>query len=173
MITLIAAIGLNNELGYKGQLLWNIPGDMQHFRSYTTGKVVVMGRKTYESIGKALPNRKNIVLTRSLTDIAPCIVAPDIASVYAIESKHREIIIIGGAYVYAQTIGVADKLVITHVNATFTADTYFPVIDLSIWKINSSTNGGDDTYEYKIVEYVKNEIIRDNDGKESRVHMDC
>jgi dihydrofolate reductase len=167
VITLIAAIGLNNEIGYHGQLLWSIPGDMQHFRSYTTGKVVVMGRKTYESIGRALPNRKNIVLTSALIDIAPCVVVPDMASVYAIEAAHQEIIIIGGANVYAQTIDDADKLVITHVDAEFTADTFFPTIDLSIWKINSSTTGSDDTYMYRIVEYVKHETSRDNNRKKS------
>lgn len=165
MITLIAAIGLNNEIGLDNKLLWNIPEDMKHFKSYTMGKVVVMGRKTFASMNnKSLPGRKCIVIsTRDLHGSA--IQARDIDSALSIDYCYPEIVIIGGESIYRQTISRADKLVITHIDAEFKADTYFPEIDLTIWKINSIINGSNETYNYRFVEYVRNEAIGDTKRK--------
>lgn len=171
MITLIAAIGRNREIGYGNDLLWKIPEDMKHFKTYTMGKVVIMGRKTFASIGRTLPGRKNIVIsTQNLAN--QCVIAHTIESALSIEHCYPELVIIGGASLYEQTIEFADKLVITHVDAEFNADTFFPMIDLTQWKINSTIDGSDETYKYKFVEYIRNENIRDINGEEGRIHVD-
>lgn len=160
MITLIAAIGRNNEIGYNNQLLWNIPEDMKHFKTYTMGKVVIMGRRTFESIGKALPGRKTIVVSsRNINNTA--IRATSIESALSVDHCYPELVVIGGEMLYEQTIGLADKLVITHIDAEFSADAFFPKIDLKVWKINKSVESKDDNYNYKFVEYIRNENIGD------------
>ena len=159
MITLIAAIGRNREIGYKNKLLWNIPEDMRHFKSYTMGKVVIMGSKTFLSMGsKPLPGRKCIVL--SSRDLHGCsaIPAKSIDDVLSIEHCYDELVIIGGQSIYEQTIDIATKLVITHVDAEFTADTFFPKIDLTKWVINSIVESHNNDFRYSFVEYIKNEI---------------
>lgn len=158
MITLIAAIGRNREIGFENKLLWNIPEDMKHFKSYTMGKVLIMGRKTFASIGnRPLPGRKCIVV--STHEIHGVVRARDIDSALSIDYCYPEIVVIGGESVYRQTIDRADKLVITHVDADFKADTFFPPIDLTKWRINSTIDGSNETYNYKFVEYVRNEGI--------------
>lgn len=166
MITLIAAIGRNNELGFKNKLLCNIPEDMKHFKTYTTGKVVIMGRKTFQSIGRTLPGRKNVIVsTQDIGGIA--VHAKDIDSALSIDYCYPELVIIGGELIYRQTIDKADKLVITHIDADFEADVYFPDIDLTKWKINSVIEGADENYKYKFVEYVRHESagISDRNGQ--------
>lgn len=162
MITLIAAIGRNYEIGYQNKLLWNIPEDMKHFKAYTMGKVVVMGRKTFASIGnRSLPGRKCIVIsTQDLHGLA--IRAKSIQDAFSVDYCYPELVVIGGASVYNQTIDLAKKLVITHVDADFKADTFFPKIDPTVWMINSSTEGSNGTYNYRFVEYVRNESIGSN-----------
>jgi len=163
VITLIAAIGRNNELGLKNKLLWNIPADMKHFKEYTTGKVVIMGRKTFQSIGRTLPGRKNVIV--STGDIGGVAVhAKDVDSALSIEYCYPELVVIGGELLYRQTINRADKLVITHVDADFEADTHFPVIDMTHWKINSVIEGEDENYKFRFVEYVRHETTRIPDG---------
>ena len=155
MITLIAAIGRNNELGLGNKLLCSIPEDMKHFKSYTMSKVVIMGSNTFISIGRPLPGRKNIVITSK--PMMGVIVAKDINSALSIQHCYDEIVIIGGASIYKQTIGLADKLVMTHIDSNFEADVFFPVIDLTKWKINSTLEGSNETYKYRFVEYTRNE----------------
>jgi dihydrofolate reductase len=155
MITLIAAIGKNNELGLNNKLLCSIPEDMLHFKTYTMGKVIIMGHKTFSSIGcKSLPGRKSIVIsTKDLNGSA--IRAKDIDSALSIDHCYPEIVVIGGASVYNQTIDRADKLVITHIDSEFDADVFFPVIDLSKWAISSETYANNGQYGYTFVEYKK------------------
>ena len=159
MITLIAAIGRNREIGYNNKLLWNIPEDMRHFKSYTMGKVVIMGKNTFSSLGhKPLPGRRNIVISHNKCNTTDVIYARSIDDALSIEHCYDELVVIGGSSIYNQTIDRADKLVITHIDADFTADTFFPEIDLTKWKINSSIDGNNETYNYRFVEYVRNEI---------------
>lgn len=155
MITLIAAIGRNNEIGLDNKLLWNIPEDMKHFKEYTMGKVVIMGSKTYASIGKrSLPGRKCIVLTsKDMRELA--ITARTMASALSIEHCYPELVIIGGSSVYEQAMPYADKLVITHVDAEFTADTFFPAISLTNWQESSRIDSSNNTHTYSFVEYVR------------------
>jgi len=129
MITLIAAIGEMNEIGYKNNLLWSIPSDMAHFKKYTIGKPVVMGRKTFESIGaRPLPGRLNIVVTSAHYSITNVITTPTLESALKFSEDYDELIVIGGASIYEQTMHKADKLVITHVPGKYIADTFFPDI---------------------------------------------
>jgi len=166
MITLLAAIGRNGELGLRNSLPWNIPEDMKHFKSYTMGKVVAMGSNTLAAIGKPLPGRKCIVIS-SKGSGGLAIRAKSVDDIFSIDHCYPEIVVIGGASVYKQTIDRADKLVITHIDAEFSADTYFPSIDLTKWKINSTVEGSDETYKYKFVEYIRNESIGDTERKTS------
>jgi dihydrofolate reductase len=160
MISLIAAIGKNNELGANNALLWHLPADMAHFRDTTRGHTVIMGRKTFESIGKALPNRRNIVITRDKN-----IALPDIETFHSlgeVMSKtvfDTEVFVIGGAEIYKEFIDKTDKLYITHVDAEFKeADTFFPVIDSSKWQKIKSTfhvKDADNPYDMEFAEYER------------------
>lgn len=154
MITLIAAIGRNNELGFKNKLLWNIPDDMAHFKSYTMGKVVIMGRKTFASIGKELPGRRNVIIS-SYNCGSIGIAAHSIDAALSIENCYDELVVIGGASIYEQTIDRADKLVITHIDAEFEADAFFPLVNLTEWSANVKVDKIDVQYSYKIIEYTR------------------
>lgn len=129
IISLIAAIGKNRELGKNNELIWRIPADLKYFHNKTKNHVVIMGRNTYESIGKPLPNRTNIVLSRDLDlEISDCIVADSLKKALEIakEREKEEIFIIGGAKVYTDSLSFADKLYLTVIDKTSEADVYFP-----------------------------------------------
>ena len=130
MISLIAAIGKNNELGKGNELIWKLPADMKRFRDITLNHIVIMGRKTFESIGKPLPNRMNIVLT-SLKDtsIKDVQVFNSVDDLIHILKEEEEYFVIGGAQIYKQFIGIAKKLYITHIDDECKdADSFFPEI---------------------------------------------
>lgn len=138
MISLIAGISQNNCIGFNGQLPWHIPEDLKHFREVTAGKTVLMGRKTWESLPekfRPLPNRTNIIITRQ-TDYAVPAGVEVYATIDEATAKHpaEEIMVIGGAEIYKQTIDQANALHITHINQTVAGDAYFPEIDLNVWK---------------------------------------
>src|SRR3989338_2205011 len=138
MLALIAAIAKNNCIGHHNGIPWRIPEDMQHFKDLTKGKIVLMGRKTWESLPpkfRPLPNRKNIVITRQLPYSTPANVEV-YQSIDDALSAHRgeDIMVIGGAEIYRQTIDRADTLFITHVNQTIQGDAFFPSIDPDKWK---------------------------------------
>ncbi len=135
-LSLIAAIANNNVIGKDNALLWNIPQDMKFFRATTSGHPVIMGRKTHLSIGRALPNRRNVVITRDTA-----FTSPDVEVVHSVQEalslfkdSMDEVFVIGGADIYTQTLPFADKLYITHIDANFDGDTFFPQIDTTIWK---------------------------------------
>jgi len=128
-ISIIAAIGENRELGKDNKLLWHIQVDMDRFKQITFGHPVIMGRTTYESIGKPLPGRTNIVITRDQSyQVAGCLVCHSLEEAIekAKELDNREIFLIGGGQIYGQGIKYADKLYLTIVKGNFEADTYFP-----------------------------------------------
>lgn len=151
MLSIIAAIGDNRELGKNYQLLWHIPEDMKRFKALTSGHTVIMGRKTFESIGKPLPNRTNIIITSNKEFSAPgCIITHSLDEAIKL-SNDIETFIIGGASIYSQAIDRADKLYLTKVKGTFDADIYFP--DYSRFsKVVSSVQKHDDTYTYTFLE---------------------
>ena len=133
MINIIAAIGKNRELGKDNKLLWHIPEDFKRFKTLTSGHIVIMGRKTYKSIGKPLPNRINIIVTRNRSWTAlGCTVCYSMEEALRLASlaqskQSKEIFIIGGAEIYKQGIQYADKLYLTLVNQEYPeADAFFP-----------------------------------------------
>lgn len=139
MISIIAAIGKKNELGKKNALLWSLPADMKHFRETTKGHMVIMGQKTFESIGRPLPNRRNIVLTQDKNfkqEGVEIVYSPEEVEklLEKTSSKNEENFVIGGGMIYKLFIDKADKLYVTHVDATFPdADTFFPEIIPVVW----------------------------------------
>lgn len=151
MITIVAAIGQNNALGKDNQLLWRLPKDLKHFKALTENHPVVMGRKTYESIGKALPNRTNIVVSRKPNWFQEGIlIVSTLKEALKFAKKINEtVFIIGGGEIYKQTMDLADRLEITLVEGDFDADTFFPEIDLKVWKkINEEFHEKDEKNEY-------------------------
>ncbi len=137
-LKLIAAIGKNRELGSKGGLpLWNLKKDMERFKTLTTGKIVVMGRKTFESFPekfRPLPNRRNIVLTRDKNWQMNGAESFESLEKFLETNTQEEIWIIGGGEIYKQFIDKSNELHITHVDENFEADTFFPQIDENIWQ---------------------------------------
>lgn len=133
IISLIAAIDEDGGLGINNQLLCHLPADLQHFKSTTMGKPIIMGRKTFESIGKPLPGRKNIVLTRSLSSIEGVIVVDSLLSALNQVKDTPEIFIIGGAELFTQSMQMATRLYITRIHHQFSADVFFPKIDEHLW----------------------------------------
>ncbi len=130
LISIIAAIGENREIGKNNKLLWHIPEDFKRFKEMTSGYPVIMGRKTFESIGKPLPNRTNIIITRDKNYKSEnCLITYSLeeAIQLAKTKDDKEIFIIGGGQIYEQAIGIADKLYLTVVKGGFDADTFFPV----------------------------------------------
>jgi dihydrofolate reductase len=143
-VALIAAVARNGVIGADQAMPWRLSSDLQRFKRLTLGKPVIMGRKTYASIGKPLAGRVNIVITRQGSPGDGVEIAADIPSALA---KGRaaaeaggvdEVFVIGGGNVYAQAIGLADRLYITHVDAAPEGDTHFPAIDPAVWKVVSS-----------------------------------
>ena len=143
MISLIVAASTNNAIGKANQMLWHLPEDFKFFKNTTWGMPIIMGRKTFESIGKPLPGRMNIVIT-SNTDwkVDGVQVAPNIddAIKLAETANAKEIFITGGGEIYKQTIGIADKIYITKVNTIIDGDVYFPEIDETVWELSFEKN---------------------------------
>ncbi|MBI3305526.1 dihydrofolate reductase [Candidatus Nomurabacteria bacterium] len=139
MITLIAAIGKNNELGKSNDLVWKLPADQKHFRERTTGHTMIMGRKTFESLGQILPNRRHIVITRDKNystrgvDVAHSL-EEAVKRARTPLAQDEEIFIIGGAEIFNQAMDTADRLDITHIDGEDrNADTFFPEIIPIVW----------------------------------------
>ena len=151
MITIVVAMGLKNEIGANNQLLWHLPKDLKHFKEITTGHPIIMGRKTYESIGKPLPNRTNIVVStkKDWFEEGILIVGSLKEAIKFAKKMDEEIFIIGGGNIYEQTLEVTDKLEVTQVNAELEADVFFPKIDEKIWqKTNEICHEKDDKNQY-------------------------
>lgn len=151
MITLIVAMGKNREIGKENQLLWHLPKDLKHFKELTSEHPIIMGRKTYESIGKPLPNRTNIVISRKNDwfEEGILIVGSIKEAVKFAKKIDEEVFIIGGGNIYEQTIDLADKLEVTLVDAVLDADTFFPKINEKIWqKTNEERHQKDEKNEF-------------------------
>jgi dihydrofolate reductase len=136
MVTIMAAIAANNALGKDNQLIWHLPADLKRFKKTTLNHAVIMGRKTYESLGKPLPNRTNIVITRDKNyQVEGCVIVNSLKEALKAALKVDENpFILGGAEIYKQAMQFADILDITFVHHQFEADVFFPEIDKTIWK---------------------------------------
>ena len=138
MISIIVAIAQNGIIGDKNSLLWHIKEDMRFFRTTTSGHAVIMGRKTFESLGsKPLPKRKNIVITRSDLTFEGALTAHSLDEAIAMAEGDEETFIIGGAQIYRAALAVADRMYITRVERDYEGDTSFPDIDYSQWQLVS------------------------------------
>lgn len=146
MITMIAAAGENNELGKENDLVWHLPDDFKRFKQLTTGHFIIMGRKTFESFPKPLPNRTHVVITRNTNyrkDGAVVVHSLDAALLKA--SSDTQPFVIGGGEIYKMAMEVADKIELTRVHGTFDADTYFPELDKDTWELDSEEFHDKDT----------------------------
>ena len=134
-ISIVVAISANNAIGKNNQLLWHLPADLKHFKNITSGHTIIMGRKTYDSIGKPLPNRRNIVITRQkdLT-IEGIDVANSLEEALSLCNTKEEVFVIGGAEIYRQALPLCNKIYLTRVHQNFDADTFFPELDHYTWK---------------------------------------
>jgi len=132
-ISIIVAISQNHAIGKDNKLLWHLPNDLKHFKTKTSGHTVIMGRKTYDSVGKPLPNRRNIVITRQQLDIPGCEVVNSLNDALALCKTDEEIFIVGGAEIYRQAMSITNKIYLTIVHQNFDGDTYFPEIEENIW----------------------------------------
>ncbi len=164
-IALIAAVARNGVIGRDNQLLWRLKTDLRRFRELTTGKPLVMGRKTFDSIGKPLPNRETIVVTRNAGFAVEGVqVARSIAEALVLgraSAERRgvdEIVIGGGGDIYAQTIGEADRLYLTEVELEPEGDALFPRVDPLLWRETSRRrfpSGPDDEAPFTFIDYVR------------------
>ncbi len=149
MVSLIVAVAQNGVIGGDNRLLWHISEDLKNFKRITTGHPVVMGRKTYESLGRPLPNRKNVVITRQDIAIEGCQVVHSLEEALALFSAEQEVFIIGGAQIYKQALPIADKLYITHVHHDYKGDTLFPEYDAEQWtKLSAEHFERGEKYEF-------------------------
>jgi dihydrofolate reductase len=133
-INIVVAIAANNAIGKNNKLLWHLPKDLRHFKELTTGHTVIMGRKTFDSVGKPLPNRRNIVVTRQNIQIDGCEVVNSLEAALELAKGEAELDIIGGAEIYKQAMPLTNYIYLTIVHQDFDADTFFPEIDYSKWQ---------------------------------------
>ncbi len=161
---IIVAIADNYAIGRDNALLWHISEDLKFFKRTTSGYPVIMGRRTFESIGRPLPKRTNIVISRGFDAPEGVTVVSSLEEAYAVASESCSMdagrcFIMGGGQIYAQALEDADRLIITHVHTAIEdADTFFPVIDPSVWKVASRSEMMTDPetgYEFEFVEYIK------------------
>lgn len=151
VVSIIAAIAKNNVIGLKNTLPWNLPADMEHFKQLTKGKPVIMGQKTFESIGKPLIGRTNIILTldKNFTPFG-CQIAYSIKEALDIVKNSKEVMICGGASIYRQFLPLADKIYLTLIEGDFEGDAFFPEFDRSSWKeVERIENKPDQENPYK------------------------
>ncbi len=164
-ITLVVAMGKQNQIGLNGTMPWHLSDDLQNFKKITSGHTIILGRKTFDSIGKALPKRMNFVITSQPDRINSYEVCSFNNLEKAIDKAKMfddKIFIIGGASIYEQSLDEVDRMIITHVNYSGNADTYFPDIDYNQWKVvekQSFTKNKENDFDFEIVTYIKSNRI--------------
>lgn len=156
-LSIIAAIGKNNELGYKNDLIWHLPDDLKFFKEKTTGKTIVMGYNTFLSLPKLLPNRKHIVLSTDKLDIKDVTSFTNLDELIKfIKEIDEEVFIIGGASIYKQFINLVDKMYLTEVESEFKkADVYFPDFNKNEWERVELLENENNNIKFKHIEYRK------------------
>ena len=159
-ISIIVAKSENNVIGKDNGLIWKLSSDMKLFRNLTTGHPIIMGRKTYDSIGKPLPGRLNIVITRQKIEIDGVVIANSLekAIKMAEETNDKEVFVIGGGEIYKEALLIADHLYVTEVKANVQGDTFFPEIDSKIWNPSKrlfSEKDEKNDFDFEFVEYSR------------------
>jgi dihydrofolate reductase len=159
MITLIAAAAENNALGKDNDLLWHLPEDFKRFKQITSGHYIIMGRKTFESFPKPLPNRTHIIITRQEEYLVEgCLVVHSLDEALEIAPQNEEVFIIGGAQIYEQALPFADKIDLTRVHTELEADAFFPEFNTSEWNLVFSEKHFKDEkhqFDYTFETYIK------------------
>ena len=166
MITIshVVALSNNNVIGVNNSLPWNLKTDLAHFKNYTSNKIIVMGRKTYESIGRPLPNRINLIVSNTIKEVNGAELfkstedAINKAKELCINKNLDEIIIIGGGYLFRDTLSITNKLVLTKVDCNIEGDVFYPDIDLDEWQKLSSehfTKDLNNDYDFTVITYEK------------------
>ena len=162
LLSLICAMDKNRLIGNNNQLPWHLPADLAFFKKNTLGKPIIMGRKTFDSIGRALPGRQNIVITSNAAwSAAGCDVAGSIEQALALAEGSDEVMLIGGASLYKQTLEQADILYLTLIDQEFSGDTWFPEIDLKVWKMETKSLFPADeknAYSFSFVKYIRESL---------------
>lgn len=155
MITLIAACSNNRVIGKDNQLIWHVPGDLKRFKELTTGHNILMGRKTFESIGKPLPNRRNIIITRDRNyHQESCFVYNSLEEALEIY-RTTDLFVIGGAEIYKQTLGYADAIELTLIDKDFEGDAYFPEIPDEYFTVANKVDLSCPDFDYSYIRYKK------------------
>ena len=160
MLSLIVAVSRNNVIGKDNGLIWHIPDDLKRFKELTTGKTIIMGRKTFDSLGRVLPNRKHVVITRSEIEVnnENVEVVKDISDIQKYIDDENENFLIGGATIDKLLIDKVNKMYITRINQDFVGDAYFPKINEEEWEIIEKVKGPQDEknpYDYNYLTYIR------------------
>ena len=165
IISHLVALSNNFVIGVNNDLPWKLKKDLQHFSAYTQNKAIVMGRKTFESIGRPLPNRKNLVISSSLESQESLQVVPNLNQAIEVASQwnkdnsaEEEIVLIGGGYVFEESKNIVNKLVLTRVECEIDGDVFYPQIDLSDWKETSRESykrDNENEYDFRIETLIK------------------
>ncbi|MDG1061707.1 MAG: dihydrofolate reductase [SAR86 cluster bacterium] len=165
IISHLVALSNNFVIGVNNDLPWKLKKDLQHFNAYTQNKAIVMGRKTFESIGRPLPNRKNIVISSSLESQENLEIVPNLNKAIEVASQwnkdnsaEEEIVLIGGGYVFEESKNIVNKLVLTRVECEIDGDVFYPQIDLSDWKETSRESykrDNENEYDFRIETLIK------------------
>lgn len=159
-ISIVVAMDRNNLIGSRNGLPWRLPADLKHFKSVTMGKPIVMGRKTHDSIGRALPGRRNIVISRD-PDYSPadgCVTVRTLEAALESGRGAEEVMVVGGASIYQQALPLASRIYLTRIDAEFQGDTWFPSFDAVDWQEVSRMDHGadaDNPYPYSFIEFEK------------------
>lgn len=174
MISIIVAIAENGVIGGDNTLLWHISEDLKNFKRLTLGHPIIMGRKTYESIGRPLPGRDNIVVSRQDIEIEGCRVVHSISEATELYASDKELFVIGGGEVYSQTLPLAERLYITRVHRSYEGDTRFPEFNTSEWQLVSSESHEQGEIPFSFEEYRRSAIPENSIyiGEATRSDMD-
>lgn len=159
MISLLVAMGRNHVIGFENDMPWHLPNDLKYFKEKTTGQSIIMGRKTFEAIGRVLPNRETIILTRGASDFPDDVkVINDIDTILKWNKQNptKEYFIVGGGNIYKQLLPYADRMYITLIDESFDGDTVFPNFPEEKWTLTSKEKGIRDEanpYDYHFLQY--------------------
>lgn len=160
----MVALSNNNVIGVNNDLPWKLKTDLAHFKNYTTNKIIIMGRKTFESIGRPLPNRSNFVVSKTINKIEGAKVfkstedAINNAKEVCMDKNLDEIVIIGGGYLFRDTLSITNKLVLSKVDCNIEGDVFYPDLNLEEWNEISSENfikNSDNDYDFSVITYEK------------------
>ncbi|MDM8159131.1 dihydrofolate reductase [Labilibaculum sp. K2S] len=158
-VSIIVAVSRNQVIGKDNQLIWKLSADLKRFKALTTGNTIIMGRKTFESIGKPLPNRTSVIITRQADYVAEgCIVVNSLEQALEKYSDQEEVFIIGGGTIYKEALAKANKIYYTKVHKDFEGDTFFPALDLKEWKSVSREDCFPDEKNevpYSFIDYIR------------------